>query len=495
MSSPRIGIAILAMGGEGGGVLADWLVDLAEHQGYVAQTTSVPGVAQRTGATVYYVELYPRSQIPPQQSPVLALAPFPGHVDLVVASELMEAGRALQRGLVHPQRTTLVTSTHRVYSMTEKIAMADGRVSSEALLEGARAAAARVVAANFAEMAERAGTPIGAPLLGAMAASGVLPFAREQFEQAIERTGVGVAASLRAFAAGYEAAQRPSAQAAAPSGPQPGPRLQALAERVRQGFPAAAHPHLLLGITRLADYQDEAYAAFYLDRLDCLQSACAHLPERDALLTEAARHLALWMSYEDVARVADLKTRRSRFDRVQHEVHLQDEQLLQVHEFLHPRVEEIADTLPAAWGRWLLGSPRLRAWLSRTVAKGRVLQTTSLRGFLQLYLLAGLRRWRRGSLRYAHEQAQIEAWLGQVHACLPEQPGLAMEVLRTQQLIKGYSDTHQRGTRHFAQIMAAVPPLRSHSDAASRLAALRQAALADDSGQALQTALRIQVPA
>ena len=50
-----ITIAILAMGGEGGGVLADWIVALAERQGWVAQSTSVPGVAQRTGATIYYL--------------------------------------------------------------------------------------------------------------------------------------------------------------------------------------------------------------------------------------------------------------------------------------------------------------------------------------------------------------------------------------------------------------------------------------------------------
>ena len=56
-----IKIAILAMGGEGGGVLADWIVDLGEHNGYIPQTTSVPGVAQRTGATIYYVELFPRA--------------------------------------------------------------------------------------------------------------------------------------------------------------------------------------------------------------------------------------------------------------------------------------------------------------------------------------------------------------------------------------------------------------------------------------------------
>lgn len=54
--SRPITMAVLAMGGEGGGVLADWCIDIAEHSGYWAQTTSVPGVAQRTGATIYYLE-------------------------------------------------------------------------------------------------------------------------------------------------------------------------------------------------------------------------------------------------------------------------------------------------------------------------------------------------------------------------------------------------------------------------------------------------------
>src|SRR5215218_11181137 len=119
-SPPRaIRIAVLAMGGEGGGVLADWIVDLGEHNGYVAQMTSVPGVAQRTGATIYYIELFPRGAIPPDgAAPVLALMPVPGDVDVVICSELMEAARAIQRGFVTPDRTTLVASTHRVYAMT-----------------------------------------------------------------------------------------------------------------------------------------------------------------------------------------------------------------------------------------------------------------------------------------------------------------------------------------------------------------------------------------
>src|SRR4030095_15096478 len=131
-----IKIAILAMGGEGGGVLADWIVDLGEHNGYIAQTTSVPGVAQRTGATIYYVEMYPREQADRDGGhPVLALRPLRGDVDVVLASELMEAGRAVQRGLVTPDRTTLVASTHRVYAIAEKIAMGDGRTDSKNLLD------------------------------------------------------------------------------------------------------------------------------------------------------------------------------------------------------------------------------------------------------------------------------------------------------------------------------------------------------------------------
>jgi indolepyruvate ferredoxin oxidoreductase beta subunit len=77
--------------------------------------------------TIYYLEIYPRAGITDAaHEPVLALMPVPGDVDIVIASELMEAGRAIQRGLITPDRTTLVASINRVFSMTEKVAMADG---------------------------------------------------------------------------------------------------------------------------------------------------------------------------------------------------------------------------------------------------------------------------------------------------------------------------------------------------------------------------------
>ncbi|MCF8157240.1 MAG: indolepyruvate oxidoreductase subunit beta family protein, partial [Rhodoferax sp.] len=345
-------IAILAMGGEGGGVLADWLVDLGEHNGWIAQTTSVPGVAQRTGATIYYVELFPQAQaVADGGQPVLALMPLPGDVDVVLASELMEAGRAVLRGLVTPQRTTLIASTHRVYAISEKIAMGEGRVDSDELIAHAGRAAKTFLRFDMAQAAARSGSVISAVLFGALSASGVLPFSRAQFEATIVRGGVGVKSSLLAFGTAY-APHDPAADEAPTPTPQPrDPAVATLLDRVNSEFPVAAQPLLLEGVRRLLDYQDPAYAALYLDRLVPVRGLPCDGGAR--LLRETARHLALWMSYEDTIRVADLKTRASRFARVQGEVGVKADQQLAIREFMHPRVEEICDTLPAAIGRWL----------------------------------------------------------------------------------------------------------------------------------------------
>src|ERR1700736_3145432 len=177
MAERPIKLTIAALGGQGGGVLADWLIEIAEAEGYIAQSTSVPGVAQRTGATIYYLEFFPRTLAEQAgRAPVLALMPVPGDVDCVIASELMEAGRAIQRGLVTPDRTTLITSTHRVYSMAERTAVADGTVDAAKLIEAGRAAAKIFVHADFARIAEQCQSVISAVLFGALAGTDALPF-------------------------------------------------------------------------------------------------------------------------------------------------------------------------------------------------------------------------------------------------------------------------------------------------------------------------------
>lgn len=491
-----IKIAILAMGGEGGGVLADWIVDLGEHNGYIAQTTSVPGVAQRTGATIYYVELFPAEQARRDGGrPVLALMPLPGDVDVVLASELMEAGRAVQRGLVTPDRTTLIASTHRVYAIAEKTAMGDGRVDEAELLAHAARAAKRFVRFDMAAAAEAAGSVVSAVLFGALAGTGVLPFGRAQFEATIERGGVGVKASLKAFgAACAQASEAPAADraptvtlaepAAAPAAPRD-PQVAALLQRVRGEFPTDAQHLLTEGVRRLIDYQDPAYAALYLDRLAALSR---HAEGGGALLRDAARHLALWMSYEDTIRVADLKTRDSRFTRVHAEVRLQTGQQLAISEFMHPRVEEICETLPAGLGRWLARPHAAHRLVARMAREGRVVTTTSLRGYLLLWGLARLRGIRRRTLRYQMENARIEQWLDRIAEAAGHNPALAAEIAQCQRLVKGYGDTHARGLANYQRLMDAVQRAGRHL-APATLRELREAALADEHGKALQAAL------
>jgi indolepyruvate ferredoxin oxidoreductase beta subunit len=278
--------------------------------------------------------------------------------------------------------------------------------------------------------------------------------------------------------------------------PAVGPRLQKLSARIRDKFPAAAHEILHAGILRLADFQDVAYASEYLDllepigELDVRYGSGSHV-----LLSEAARYLALWMSYEDAVRVADLKTRGSRFARVQGEVRAQPDQLVQISEFLHPGLEEIADILPASFGAFLLRTSWIRKLAEPWTKKGQIVETTSLRGYLKLYALTGLRTVRRRSLRYGRERKKIDEWLALLSQVAVADYDLASQLAESPRLIKGYGSTHQLGSRNFDAIMAALPQIRSLPGAAEQLKRLHAAALADDTGQQLSAALSGLAPA
>lgn len=485
-----IKIAVLAMGGQGGGVLADWIVDMAEHAGWWAQTTSVPGVAQRTGATIYYLELLPESAV--QQAgrqPALALMPTPGDVDLVVAAELMEGGRAIQRGLVTPERTTLISSSHRSFAVSEKSAPGNGIADPNKVLDAGRVAAQRFLCFDLQALADQAGSVISASLFGAVAGSGALPFSRQDFEATIERGGLGVKASLRAFALGYEAA------ATAPAVPAPidrerempavptraaTPGAQALLDRITRDFPSVAQPLLAAGTQRTAEFQDMAYAREYLNRMAALQALDAQYGGAGhdwALTCAAARYLAVAMAYDDVIRVADLKTRSTRFDRVRTEVGAKPDQLVYTTDYMHPRVEEICGTLPVGLGRWIERSPSLSGFVSRRLGKGRRLNSASLTGFLMLYGLSGMRRIRRRTLRHQIETQALREWLDLITEIAPRDYALAVEVVNCRRLVKGYSDTHSRGTSKYGTLLDTARQLAGRPDAAQTLRGLRETAL------------------
>jgi len=491
-----IAIAVMAMGGQGGGVVVDWIVALAERQGWLVQATSVPGVAQRTGATVYYVEIIEADGS--GRRPVLSLMPVPGEVDIVIGAELMEAGRAMQRGLVSPDRTTLIASSHRAYAVSEKVVPGNGAGDPAKVYEAARATSKQFIAFDLAAIAEESESVISAALFGALAGSGALPFPREAYESAIRDAGLGVEASLRAFGRAHDAAAA-ELRAPTPAPPPLGgaalkrfPTLQpighagfdALVERARSQFPAQAHGMIAAGLSRVVDFQDVAYGGEYLDRLRPFAAI------DDSVLVAAAKQIARAMAYDDVIRVADLKTRGSRFARVRSEVAARPDQIVYATEFMHPRMEEVCGTLPEGLGRWIEASPRLMATLRRLVDRGRRVNTGTIRWFLVLYALAGARRFRRGTLRHQRETAHLQAWLDQALAAARSDSALGVELLEARRLIKGYSDTHDRGEGRFSRLMATARRLEGRPDAADWVRRLREAALADAEGNALGDAIK-----
>jgi indolepyruvate ferredoxin oxidoreductase beta subunit len=486
-----ITLLIAALGGEGGGVLADWIHAAADAHGYPVQGTSIPGVAQRTGATTYYLEIFPVTAASlGERRPLMTLAPAPGYVDVMIASELLEAARAMQNGFVTPDRTTLIASTHRIYTTVEKIAMGDGRIDDERLLEAARALSKRALLFDMRKLAQDAGTVISATLFGALSGSGTLPLSREACEAAIKATGRGAEASLRGFAAGYAEAAGEAAPPAPAAARRPGAHPL---ERVRRAFPVETHAILEEGAARCADYQDAGYEALYLDRLEPIAKL-----EREAdggaggypVCNETGRFLALWMCYEDVIRVADLKTRRSRFERVRAEVRAAPGEPVHIVEFLKPGLEEIAALLPRALSRRLLSWAGRRG-LAQRLNVGIRIKTTSVTGFLLLRSLAWLKPLRRMGARYGDEQALIERWLAAIRGALRE-PALALEIARCGRLIKGYGETHLRGRENFLRIMDTLIEGDAVSGAAERAAAVRdarEAALADPDGRGLEGSL------
>ncbi len=503
--APRLGafprpltIMIAALGGEGGGVLTDWIVAAAASLGFPVQSTSIPGVAQRTGATTYHIEMVPARAPSGAASgkgrPILALAPGVGDVDLVVASELMEAGRAIVGGYVTPDRTTTIASTSRSYLVTEKIAMGDGRYDPQRLETAVEKNSKNTLLLDLEAIARSSGAMINAVMLGTIAATGGLPIPAEAFEAAIRADGKAVQANLRGFRAGLEAARAGSQRRADPRKRYlaPSSTLADLESEIA-AVPEVARAFMTEGVRRLAAYQDLAYARLYLDRLKPIRDADAKAAAGGKLLAETARHLAVRMSYEDVIRVAQVKIDPSRFARITREMGVRPEQTFTVTEFLKPGVEEFCSVLPPWLARRILGlAERYPAFGRAHLAMA--VNTRSIFGYLRFYVLAKLRGFRPKTFRFQQEQRAIEAWLRSIAQAAALSGELALEIAECARLIKGYGDTHARGTGNYrlitsqviAPALAGQMPARKAADA---IANARTAALLDPEGEALSQCL------
>jgi indolepyruvate ferredoxin oxidoreductase alpha subunit len=488
-------LLIAALGGEGGGVLTNWIVAAAAEAGFPVQSTSIPGVAQRTGATTYYIEILPilAGKLNGKR-PVLALTPGVGDIDLAVASELMEAGRTVANGFVTPERTHVIASTSRFYAMDEKTAMGDGRFNQDTLTKAIKQHAREALFIDMGELARQSGSIINAVMLGAIAGSGRLPLTAEKLEAAIQADGKSVETNLRGFRAGLEAARTKALPAAVPDKKyNAATTRQSLEHHVAWTFPALAQPIAAEGVRRLVPYQGAKYAQLYLQRLKPVLDADAAASAHGRLLKEVARHLAVRMSYEDVVRVAQAKISPARMRRIAREVLGVSDEPFAVHDFLKPGIEELTQLMPPFVARPILWLARRRGWLGR-VYFGMEINTTSISGYLRFLMLAKLRSLRPYGHRYRQEQKQIEAWLALIVKAAARSTHFAIEITECARLIKGYGDTFARGLANYATIEARViaPALAGQiplARAADALASARTAALIDPEGESLAKCL------
>jgi indolepyruvate ferredoxin oxidoreductase beta subunit len=475
-------------------------VAAAAHAGYPAQSTSIPGVAQRTGATTYYLEVFPERIGRGAVEPTFALYPMAGDVDVIIASEMLEAGRTLETDYVSPDRTTVIASTHRLFAIGEKSALGNGVFPHERLEEAARVLAHRLIAFDALRIARRTGSEVNAVLLGALAATRILPMSPADFEAAIQEGGVAVDRNIGGFRAGLEAADavavidagsvvRPWAEVRQERAAALGARgvdFLAVADRIAAEFPARLHQTLGEAAARLIDYQDRGYAGQFLARVRRV-----HALDPEGRLTEVfARRLAVWMSYEDVIRVADLKTRRSRLDRIRQESGAPAGSVMVVTDYFKPDLDELYGILPvgvagpiARWAerRWPHGRP----------TPGQHVKTTSVLGFLRVWVLGRLRFLRPRSLRFQRESALIARWERAVLEAASLDTELAAEVADTATVVKGYGEVRRRLSAGFERLLDEVlaPALardreqgQGYARAGARVRAARQRMLEDEKG-------------
>ncbi len=504
MKQAPISLLICALGGEGGGVLTEWLVETARHAGYPAQATSIPGVAQRTGATTYYIEVFP---VPMKglggKRPVFSLNPVPGALDAMISSELLETARQVGNGMSSPDRTLVITSSARTLTTQERMQLGDGRTDDADLLKLVRRFSRAHQVFDMAAIAKEAGTVVSAVMLGAIAGSGLFPFRREDYEAVVKAGGKGAEASLRGFAKAFEITSQANKQrsyvdelvgCAAPLRTGTAEAVRSKAAHPTGIVPVPVEEMFALGYARLLEYQGKAYADLYVERL---QSVLAAEREADpqaskafATTTEMARWLALWMAFDDIVRVADLKSRASRWTRVQGEVKAGDDDLLKVWDHFKPGIPEFAALLPSSLAQ------RMLAWDRRRSAKGRQpwalplkIGTHSVFGMLALRGLAALKWLRPRGSRFAVEQRMIGQWLQGVLEGTRRDWQLGHEIALCGRLIKGYGSTNERGKENLLHVLEHLARGGIPADAAAAIRAAREAALADEAGKALDATL------
>lgn len=475
--SDLVKIMIPAVGGQGGGVLTEWLVQAFFLEDYDVQGISLPGLSQRGGSTVYYLEAHPKTASH-DKSVIFAQFPVPGEVDVIISQEFLELGHALELGY-GSDKTAIITSTHRIYSTLEKMPIGSGIYSDENLRKIATSFSSRFIELNALDIAKRNGMDelaVNAILLGALSASaGVLALDKKSYIDAIENFGVAVKSNLKAFEIGWEIV---NSRKHAETNNRPrtvwekyiGDRVDKLEDNLREDYlgrvsrieteyPESLREILAEALYRLIDYQGVWYADKYLREVKEIYDIDNKLRSGGFKLTENfAKNMGLLMSYEDGIRVAELKIKSDRFKRIREEMRVRDDQIFKVIDYLRPDAEEIYGLLPNFIVSPVLSFTRSgffkKIWKrTKPLTMGQTPTTNSFTGFLRLWFLTKMKFLRPLSYRYKKEHAVIVKYTAAIKSYAEYDYKLAVLVSKSAQMIKGYGKVRRRTINAFIRYL------------------------------------------
>ncbi|MDW8029229.1 MAG: indolepyruvate oxidoreductase subunit beta family protein [Armatimonadota bacterium] len=499
-----ITVLVAAVGGQGGQLFSQWLFDAAREAGFCPTGVGLPGLSQREGATVYYLEFFAEPEA------TFLFSPFPekGRVQILVGLELLELLRAVRDGYL-AEDGIIIGSTHRVLTTDEKLPISGKFVTAEQVLPILQKQAKECIAfdavqaAALAGLSERAANAI---LFGALASSGVLPFPIEAFRKAIEHYGVAVSFNLRAFEFGLRYRDwLPQLRNFDDFATQeweslPEPRLPAQLLRKLEALSADDELTSILhqAAKWLCHYQDARYFGRYLECVEMVYERDEGRGTGDELLVtkEVARILAMRMAYEDAIRVAQLKTQRQRFERIRKEHQIGKETVYKVVDFFSPDWDELTGLLP--FGRtmdtqkvtWDKGQgsqetkkdelPKLPSQSEefKRAALQMKIETSSLMGYLLLNVLQLLKPLRPYSHRFKKEWAAINEWLEAVKRAIDKDYDLAFLVARSGELVRGYGRTRRKTLALWRTFMAFLKALEKQGVKVSEVVDLGEQFLA-----------------
>lgn len=433
-------ILIPSVGGLGVGVFVEWLSAALIMEGLKPNVLNLPGVSQRTGRTLSYMEI---------GSDGTSFSPFPtkGNIDLIISHEFLELLRVLKEGY-GGKGCNVIGTTYRYYTTYEKLSLKRDIYTYENFRDVIEKYSKDHIMADIYKLGISDFS--NAHLLGLLCASGYMPFIRrETYERAMEAVRIDTERNLRDFNTGCELLGRikrdssPSVIDEISPCDTPDLYIKESIERLGLTYGKDIRDVLFEAVGQIIDYQDVKYARLYISRVYDLHSVLeSNGTVRIGVIKEFARVLAIRMMYEDIIRVAEKKISRGRFERIRRLYRIQDRDVFWIKDFFGPDIDELYGILPN-----LLGKIFDRLLSRYRISWKTGMFTNHISGFLILKGISKLRFLRRHSLRYAKENSLIEMYIDHIRRCSAHTTDSALLAAKGGAIVRGYGDVRREWYR------------------------------------------------